>query len=126
MYSATNKLFGAGKVRLEADQTLDLTTSLQEIQRIEEHIRGKTWRFCWPNPEYGKFYRNTNNLGSSTLTKMKRQKERDKRRERQRKKEKKRRKKREAILGHQTHFCWGGNFSSFLTASLAGFTKFSG
>ena len=68
MYSATNKLFGGGKVRLEADQTLDLTTSLQEIQRIEEHIRGKTWRFCWPNPEYGKFYTNTNNLGSSTLT----------------------------------------------------------
>lgn len=117
---------GKEKSDLNLIKPLDLTTSLQEIQRIGEHLRGKTWRFCWPNPEYGKFYRNTNNLGSSTLTKMKRQKERDKRRERQRKKEKKRRKKREAILGHQTHFCWGGNFSSFLTASLAGFTKFSG
>lgn len=80
---------GEEKSDLNLIKPLDLTTSLQEIQRIEEHVRGKIWRFCWPNPEYGKFYTNTNNLGSSTLTKMKRQKEGEKRRETETKKEKK-------------------------------------
>lgn len=59
---------GEEKSDLNLIKPLDLTTSLQEIQRIREHVRGKTWRFCWPNPEYGKFYTNTNNLSSSTLT----------------------------------------------------------
>ena len=99
---------GEEKSDLNLIKPLDLTTSLQEIQRIEEHVRGKIWRFCWPNPEYGKFYTNTNNLCSSTLTKMKRQKEGEKRRERQRQRKRKRMRKgkRETILGQQTHFCW--------------------
>ena len=116
---------GEEKSGLNLIKPLDLTTSLQEIQRIKEHVRGKIWRFCWQDPEYGKFYTNTNNLGSSTLTKTNRQKEGEKRRERQRKRKRMRKGKRETILGQQTHFCWGGNFSFILTASLEGFTKFS-